>query len=572
MTVEGPAQGSNYASDAQTWALLGPGEQLVGQPAWDATVTGIWLLQGTGRRLDLVHLDGPGLASVRATLPWDGTTGPDRNAIAGVASDGRGLIVRGTAGDLLVDGDSGRWAELPAGARFVGWSRAATTATPEKRPFCAPSENEDLSTTQIAGLGEPFVGGLAGGTGIEPSPRPAADASGLAAAHTSVGGGLRLLLPDGACASFVSAEAVPVDDPGATPVAFDPTSDDARGAGGGARDGRAARGPVDRPAAARDGWRPGAERPRAPLPRRRGGAGPVAVPRSIARGQAGLRRAAHGFASGLGGPHLDGPGRRSRRARRRRLDLQRSCQPAPASRPRRRVRRLHRRRIDPGRGHDRSGSRLPGTAAADRWTRVTCAGLPRDATPVSVDLPDARAARPCSSSSVDRRAPTTSSATRSCSVSRSTSPATRRPPPWSPGSAFARRRMRRRRPASSSRTSCRPARGRWRPASSRPPARCRPSPARWERSTGRGRWPCRPACARPGGPCSRPRPELRRSRRTAAAVQRQPDAVGRMPLSLSDPGDWVISVTLTLPGPDGVDGSATLLWHVRVLERATPAP
>lgn len=48
--------------------------------------------------------------------------------------------------------------------------------------------------------------------------------------------------------------------------------------------------------------------------------------------------------------------------------------------------------------------------------------------------------------------------------------------------------------------------------------------------------------------------------------------VGSMPLSLDDPGDWVISVTLTLPGPDGVIASATLLWHVQVLDRATPAP
>ncbi|MFH0751699.1 MAG: WD40 repeat domain-containing protein, partial [Chloroflexota bacterium] len=109
--------------DAQTWAILGPGEQLVGVPAWDASGAGVWLLQGTGRRLDLVHLDGPGLASVGATLPWDGTTGSDRNAIAGVASDGRGLIVYRATGDLFVDGVSGRWAELPAGARFVGWAR-----------------------------------------------------------------------------------------------------------------------------------------------------------------------------------------------------------------------------------------------------------------------------------------------------------------------------------------------------------------------------------------------------------------------------------------------------------------
>jgi hypothetical protein len=49
-------------------------------------------------------------------------------------------------------------------------------------------------------------------------------------------------------------------------------------------------------------------------------------------------------------------------------------------------------------------------------------------------------------------------------------------------------------------------------------------------------------------------------------------AVGGMALSLQDLGDWVVSVTLTLPGPDGVTGSATLLWHTRVLERVTPAP
>lgn len=49
-------------------------------------------------------------------------------------------------------------------------------------------------------------------------------------------------------------------------------------------------------------------------------------------------------------------------------------------------------------------------------------------------------------------------------------------------------------------------------------------------------------------------------------------AVGQMSLSQQDLGVWVVSVTLTLPGPDRVTGSATLLWHVRVLERATPAP
>jgi len=45
-----------------------------------------------------------------------------------------------------------------------------------------------------------------------------------------------------------------------------------------------------------------------------------------------------------------------------------------------------------------------------------------------------------------------------------------------------------------------------------------------------------------------------------------------MLVTLQDVGEWVVSVTLTLPGPDGVTGSATVLWHVRVLERATPAP
>jgi len=48
--------------------------------------------------------------------------------------------------------------------------------------------------------------------------------------------------------------------------------------------------------------------------------------------------------------------------------------------------------------------------------------------------------------------------------------------------------------------------------------------------------------------------------------------VDGMSLSLQDVGHWVIAVTLNLPGPEGVDGSATLLWHVQVLERATPAP
>ena len=563
--VDSQAQGSNYASDAQTWALLGPGEQLVGQPAWDATVSGIWLLQGTGRRLDLVHLDGPGLAAARATLPWDGTTGSDRNGIAGVAAGGRGLIVRGASGDLFVDGDSGRWAELPAGARFVGWARAATTTTPEKRPFCAPSENEDMSTTQIAGLGEPFVGGLAGGTGIEPSPRPAADASGLAAANTSVGGGLRLLLPGGACASLVSAEAVPVDEPGATPVAFGPTSATPGGPGGvlGMAEPPAGRWIVRLRLAMVGG--PGlnahvllfrvdvAAQAPSPSPGASSGGRLVfdAPPTGLLPGSVVLWSASHG---GADAP-ADGA----------------STFGDPASPP---------LRPGPvvasvactGDGSILIAATTPGSAPpADRWTHVVCSGLPRATESVVVEL--AAAAGGETVLLVQRR-PTRADDLLGYSVvvGQPVDVACATPTPALVAGIGLRSS-----PDATPKAGILvayelPAGSRSMATSELAAAGSQPAIAR---SLGAldGRW----SLALPAGLCATGW-TLQQAEAGAASLGSDSSgfgsnpAVGGMPLTLQDPGDWVISVMLTIPGPKGVDGSATLLWHVRVLERATPGP
>ncbi len=570
--VDGQDQGSNDTSDAQTWTLFGSGEQLVGGEAWDAALRGIWLLQATGRRLDLVHLDGPGLASARATLPWDGTTGIDQNAIAGVAADGRGLAVRGAAGDLLVDGDSGRWVELASGARFVGWSRAATPATPAEQPFCAPSEDEDLSTTQIAGFGEAFVDGLAAGTGSEPSPRPAADASSLAAAHTFVGGGLRLLLPDGACASFVSAEAVPVEDPGATPVAFDPASAAPGGPGGLlgmteppagswiirlrlALDG----GPglnahvllfrVDVAAAASSpdpGASPGA-RLVSGLPM--AGSLPGSVVPTWTVGHGGGDAPADG-ASTFG-------------------DLT-----SPPLRPGPVVASI----ACTGDGSilvaavTATESGAPATPAADRLVRVECAD-PRAATPVSVNLPDARGGETVLL--VDRR-PTRADDLLGYSVviGQPVDAACDTPTPDLVAGIGLRAS-----PDAAPQAGVLVAYGL--PAGSRAMAAGELAAAAAEpliagpRGALDGPW----SLALPAGLCAtgwslqqaEPGATELPSGNTGTLHDDNP-VVSEMSLSLADPGEWVLAVTLPLAGPDDAIGSATLLWHVRVTEDATPAP
>ncbi len=568
--VEGRDQGSSTIPDAQTWTLFGPGEQLVGRPAWDATLRGIWLLQATGRRLDLVHLDGPGLASARATLPWDGTTGLDPNAIAGVAADGRGLAVRGAAGDLLVDGASGHWAELASGARFVGWSRAATPATPAEQPFCAPSEEEDLSTTQIAGFGEAFVDGLAAGTGSEPSPRPAADASSLAAAHTFVGGGLRLRLPDGACASFVSAEAVPVDGPGATPVSFDPASVAPGGPGG-------LLGMTEPPAGswivrlrlAVDGG-PGlnarvllfrvdvaagapspdpGESPGARLVSGQPMAGSLpgsVVPRwTVAHGGADApAEGAATFGDPTSPPLRAGP-----------VVASVACTGEGAI-------------LIAAATAAESGPLA--TPAADRWVSVECAD-PRAATPATVNLPDARGGETVLL--VERR-PTRADDLLGYSVvvGQPIDAACDTPIPDLVAGIGLR--------ASPDAT---PQAGVLvayeLPAGSRAMAAGELAAAAsgplitGPRGALDGPW----SLALPAGLCTTGW-SMRLAEAGATELPTDSSSlgsgvqVGSVPLSLDDPGDWVISVTLTLPGPDDVIGSTTLLWHVQVVEDATPAP
>jgi hypothetical protein len=568
--VEGQDLGSSPIPDAQTWTLFGSGEQLVGWPAWDATLRGLWLLQGTGRRLDLVHLDGPGLASARATLPWDGTTGIDQNAIVGVAADGRGLAVRGTAGDLLVDGDSGRWVEIASGARFVGWSRAATAATPGEQPFCAPSVDEDLSTTQIAGFGEPFVGGLAAGTGSEPSPRPAADAASLAAAHTFVGGGLRLLLPDDACASFVSAEAVPVDDPGATPVAFDPASAAPGGPGGllGMTEPPAGRwivrlrlavdgGPglnahvllfrVEVAAAAPSpdpGASPGA---RLVSGQPMAGSLPSSVVPTWTVAHGGADAPADGastFGDPTSPPLRAGP-----------VVASVACTGDGAI-------------LVAAATAAESG--IPATPAADRWVRVECAD-PRAAAPMTVNLPDARGGETVLL--VERR-PTRADDLLGYTVvlGQPIDAACDTPTPElaarvglraSPdGAPVAGVLVAYELPAGSRAMAA----GELAAAASQPAL------------TGAGGALDGPwSLALPAGLCAS---EWKVQEAEAGATELPSDAsssashvkVGHMRLSLDDPGDWVVAVTLTVPGPDDVVGSATLLWHVRVAEDATPSP
>ncbi len=570
--VDGQDQGSNGTSDAQTWTLFGSGEQLVGWPAWDATLRGTWLLQGTGRRLDLVHLDGPGLASARATLPWDGTTGIDQNAIAGVAADGRGLAVRGAAGDLLVDGASGRWVELAPGAQFVGWSRAATPATPEEQPFCAPSEDEDLSTTQIAGFGEPFVDGLAAGTGSEPSPRPAGDASSLAAAHTFVGGGLRLLLPDGACASFVSAEATPVDDPGATPEAFDPASAAPGGPGGllGMTEPPAGSwivrlriavdgGPglnahvllfrVDVAAAAPSpdpGGSPGA-RLVSGFPTSGSLPGSVVPTWTVAHDGAGAPAdGASTFGDPTSPPLRAGP-----------VVASVACTGDGAI-------------LVAAATAAESGT--PATPAADRWVSVECAD-PRAATPVTVTLPDARGGETVLL--VERR-PTRADDLLGYAavVGQPVDAACDTPTP----DLVARIGLR----ASPDATPQPgvlvayelPAGSRAMAAGELAAAASGPS-ILGPRGALYGAW----SLTLPAGLCttgwSMQQAEAGAAELvagSASSLHNDNPVLGEMPLSLADPGEWVLAVTLSLPGPDDVIGSATLLWHVRVTENATPAP
>ena len=578
--VDGQAAHDFGPPDAQTWAVFGPREQLVGRPAWDATVTGIWLLQGTGRRLDLVHLDGPGLAATRATLPWDGTTGSDRNAIAGLGSDGRGLIVRQATGDLFVDGVSGRVAELSAGARFVGWAHAATTTTPEERPFCASVENTDLAGSRIAGPGEPFVEGLAAGMGgaADASPRPAADASGLPAAHAAVGAGLRLLLPDGACASVVAAEAVPVNDPAATPLKIDSSAVTPGGPGGELGLAEPPQGRwivrvrlavaggtgssvasllyrVDVAAGAPSpsgGASPGGRLvfdapPTWPLPGSAAGPGLVVPVWTVQHG--GADAPADGVST-FGDP----------------------ASPALRAGP-----------VVASVACTGEGSILvaattaasPGPAAspaADRWTRVVCAGVPRDAEPVSVNLPDARGGETVLF--VDRR-PTRADDLLGYSVvvGQPIDVACDAPTP-----ALVARIGLRSSPDGSSQTGILGAYKLQAGSLATQPgelAGVAALPALTGSPGGLdGPW----SLALPAGLCATGwsvqladagTTEL--SSNSSSWTSDNP-VEGQMLVTLQDVGEWVVSVTLTLPGPDGVTGSATLLWHVRVLGPATPAP
>ncbi len=566
---------SSDAPDAQAWSILGPGEQVVGQPVWDATTTGIWLLQATGRRLDLVHLDGPGLASARATLPGDGTTDSSRNAIVGVAADGRGVVVRGAAGDLFVDGLSGRRADLPTGARFVGWSRAATTPTPEERPFCEPVENQDLAGTRIAGPHGTFVGGLPAGMGgaAYANPRPATDAWGLVAAQTVAGAGLRLLLPDGACASLVTAEAVPVDDPAATPLTID-ASDVTPGGPGGVLS-------LAEPSPGR--W---IVRVRLAVAGRAGSS----IASLLYRVDVGAEAPSPSSGTSSSGGRLvsDGPQTGS---------LPGSVVPlwtiwhgradAPAdgvssfrglTSPPLRAGPVVTSLACTGGGEilvaaataaDLGSAMGP---AADRWTRIACADLPRDAAPVTVNLPDARGAE---TALIVERRPTRADDLLGYSVvvGQPVDIACDTPTPELAGRIGLR-------PSPDTRSQAGTLVGYELPAGSRtmaagelvgaaslPPLS---GPASWQ-SDG---W----SLTLPAGLCatgwSMQEAEAGAAELTPGSSARSSDSavVGRMTLSLRDPGDWTIAVTLALQGPHGTTGSASLLWHVDVTANASPTP
>ena len=555
--------------DAQTWAILGPGEQLVGQPAWDAQATGAWFLQGTGRRLDLVHLDGPGLASTRAALPWDGTTGSDRNAIAGVARDGRGLIVRQAGADLFVDGATGRWVKLAAGARFVGWADATTTATPEERPICSPVDNADLAGTRISGPAQPFVEGLPAGMGgaAFASPRPAADALGLPAAQTFAGAGLRLLLPDGACAFGVTAEAVPVDDPGAKPLRIDSPAVAPGGPGG-------LRGLAEPP--------PGRWIVRAWI-RVAGGTG-SSVASLLFRVDVAAGAPSPSPGESPGAPLvLDGPPTGS-------LPgsvvlfwtVQHGGADAPAdgvstfgdpASPPLRAGPVEASVACTGDGSILVAATTGGTAPpAERWTRVTCSGLPRDVEPASIDLPDAAGGETVLR--IERR-PTraddllgysvvvgqpidvacdTPTAELAMGIGLRASPdATPRP-----GMLVAYEM---------------PAGSRGIAASDLAAAASLPVVVIPQGVNIGG-----PSLALPAGLCATgwtmEQAEVGATLFPSGGPSFTGDnpAVGEVGLATGDPGDWVISVTVSLPGSGDVTASATFLWHVRVSEDATLAP
>lgn len=218
----------------------------------------------------------------------------------------------------------------------------------------------------------------------------------------------------------------------------------------------------------------------------------------------------------------------------------------------------------------------PGSPAApsvDRWTRVTCAGLPRDATPVSVDLPDARGGETVLL--VERRPTRTDDLLGySVVVGQPVDVACDTPTP----DLVARIGLR-------SSPDAKPEAGAL--VAYQLPAGSRAMAAGELAATaslpevilalgtgidGSG------SLALPARLCatgwSVRQAEAGATQLASGSYSQYSDnpMVGRMGLWVQDPGDWVISITLTLPGPGDVTGSATLLWHLRVLERATPAP
>jgi len=210
--------------------------------------------------------------------------------------------------------------------------------------------------------------------------------------------------------------------------------------------------------------------------------------------------------------------------------------------------------------------------AADRWTRVACASMPRDATPVSVDLPVARGGETVFL--VERR-PTRADDLLGYSVvvGQPVDVACDAPTP-----ALVARIGLRSSPAATPQTGLlgayKLAAGSRAMAAGELAAAASLPALAGPRGAMDGPW----SLALPAGLCatgwSVQQTEVGATEPASGSSSQNNDnpVVGQMPVALQDPGDWVVSVTLTLPGPDGVTGSATVLWHVRVLERATPAP
>ncbi len=202
-------------SDEVAWWIIGPDEQVVGRPAWDAAGLGMWALISVDRRLDLLHLDGPGRGSRPGSVPWDGDSAAA--AIAGVGADGRTLALHDGSSDLLVDGSTGAYRTLPDGDRFAGWAQAASIPVVSAQPAACDGQSRTMTAAVLSAYpdGAPRAGLIAPGSGWRP-----ADVGAMPAANATTSAGLRLTLPAAGCAAWVTTDAVQVGDPSASPLAL----------------------------------------------------------------------------------------------------------------------------------------------------------------------------------------------------------------------------------------------------------------------------------------------------------------------------------------------------------------